>query len=711
MSVEEISDLGATPVVEVKNLTVRVRRGSKWVTLLQDLNYRLDTAECLAIVGESGAGKSIGARAALGLLDPRRFKVTGSVRFDGREVLGLSAGRWRRQVAGMAALVFQSPGPSLNPTMSVGQQIVEAMLNGAGRTGEPRFRRDSLAGRAAKNRARERAVELMRDVGIAAPEDRFAAFPHELSGGMKQRIVIAIALACNPRVIFCDEPTSSLDVTTQAAIMDLLDRLRVEKGISTVVITHDLALAASRAGRVLVMYGGQPVEVLPSAGIARSARMPYTRALIRAVPDIVMSGAPPEPIQGLPPDPADPPPGCPFAPRCAFVQNDCRTKRPPMAQLSDGHLASCWHPLEPDRTQPPQTRNDAAATAAELEAPRPAAPDGRPLLQLVDVEQRFRSRGGAMVSALDKVSLTIHQGETFGLVGETGSGKSTLARSVLGTPGPYGGQVLLNGEVMSGANRSGKVQMVFQDPYAALDPRWSVERSVGEPLIGLGLRHGTVRRRRIAEVLHQVGLSVSRFGHRMSTELSGGQAQRVAIARALVARPELLVLDEPVTGLDVSVQAQILALLFKLKSELSLTSLLIAHDLAVVRILADRTGIIYLGRICETGPTEELFEHPAHPYTAALLTAIPPGLSQSDVVERAPLLGEQPSPLNPPSGCRFRTRCVHAQDTCAQVVPELREVAPGHEVACHFPLFGSPGTPGARTAGQEMPSVTKVGEL
>jgi oligopeptide/dipeptide ABC transporter ATP-binding protein len=352
------------------------------------------------------------------------------------------------------------------------------------------------------------------------------------------------------------------------------------------------------------------------------------------------------------------------------------------------------------RTSPP------AAGQAAPEAPASDGGDATATrLRVTDLVQEFTVKGSrpfarAQVSAVAGVSFSIARGETFALVGETGSGKTTIARALLASPPAASGSVTLNGRPLPvgkrakpGAAQGGSgIQMVFQDPFGALDPRWTIAGSVAEPLITAGVTDPTERRRRVAEIMHLVGLDVSRFAQRLPRELSGGQAQRAAIARALIAEPDLLILDEPVTALDVSVQAQILALLFMLRQRLSLTSLLIAHDLAVVRALADRTAIMYLGRICETAPTAELFRSPAHPYTAALLSAIPPGL-RSDPNrggvqrERVRITGRQPSPLNPPSGCRFRTRCPIAQDTCAEAVPELRELAPGHEVACHFPLL------------------------
>jgi oligopeptide/dipeptide ABC transporter ATP-binding protein len=323
-----------------------------------------------------------------------------------------------------------------------------------------------------------------------------------------------------------------------------------------------------------------------------------------------------------------------------------------------------------------------------------AAEPAEPVLDCVEVVQEFRVKGEkpfqrAVVSAVAGVSFQVLRGETFALVGETGSGKSTLARAVIGAPPAVGGTIRVSGKPVGKRGASG-VQMVFQDPYAALDPRWPVARTVAEPLVTAGVEGREQRRQIVAEILHLVGMSVAQFGARKPRELSGGQAQRVAIARALVSQPDLVILDEPVTALDVSVQAQIVRLLFDLKQRLALTCLLIAHDLAVVRTLADRTGILYLGRLCEVAPTEELFSAPAHPYTAALLSAIPPSLTDSSPsvepsCER--LVGEQPSPLDPPSGCRFRTRCMHAQDKCAELVPEMRSIGPGRTVACHFPLI------------------------
>jgi oligopeptide/dipeptide ABC transporter ATP-binding protein len=361
-------------------------------------------------------------------------------------------------------------------------------------------------------------------------------------------------------------------------------------------------------------------------------------------------------------------------------------------------------------TRQPMTRQNgskaagsAPATDAAVPADDAAAPAGA-LLQVTDLVQEFTVKGSkpfqrGRVSAVAGVSFGIAHGETFALVGETGSGKTTIARALLASPPALSGSITLGGRPLpvgrrakpAAAHGGSGIQMVFQDPFGALDPRWTIARSIAEPLVTAGITDQAERRRRVAEIMHLVGLEASQFAQRLPRELSGGQAQRAAIARALVAEPDLLILDEPVTALDVSVQAQILALLFTLRQRLSLTSLLIAHDLAVVRALADRTAIMYLGRMCETARTTDLFRSPAHPYTAALLSAIPPGLRGGAKRERVRITGRQPSPLNPPSGCRFRTRCPAAQQTCAEVVPQMREIAPGHVVACHFPLASAAG--------------------
>jgi peptide/nickel transport system ATP-binding protein len=690
------------PILRVSGLTVALRQPAKR-TIVEDFSATVAHGGSMTIVGRSGTGKSLSVKAMLGLLDPHTFEVSGSVMLAGQDILSMAPRRRRRFISRTASLVFQNPTSALNPTMTVGRQIAEVMAH----TG-PRSKRISQA------EAHTRAIGLMRDVGIANPELRFDAFPHQLSGGMRQRIVIAIALACNPVIMFCDEPTSSLDVTTQALVMDLLEELRRTRGIATVLVTHDLALASSRVDDVTVMHGGRVVESLPSAAFALRAKMPYTRDLIQAVPNSADRRLPIV-IEVRPGRSRAVASGCSYQPYCEFADATC-AELPPLRHLSEDHRLRCWHPVETGGTASAESAAETLTAERTTTTPAPAsAPDERlaadsptPLLEVRDLVRDFKvfARGTVRrerVSALAGVSFEVREGETLAIVGETGSGKSTLARSIFGATPAQAGDVVISGERLYRSGRRRKlrvplghlVQMVFQDPISALDPRWTVGRLVAEPL--LAGPHYNVRQRRelVAEMLALVGLNAEEHGDRLAGALSGGEAQRVAIARALVSSPRLLICDEPVTALDVSVQAQIVRLLAELKQRLSLTYLLIAHDLDVVSVLADRVATMYLGRLCEVGPTEQIFAKPAHPYTAALISAIPPAVDATEeeraqlANRRVRLLGEPPSPTDPPSGCRFRTRCPLATELCAGVQPEMREIAPGHRVACHFPLIGA----------------------
>jgi oligopeptide/dipeptide ABC transporter ATP-binding protein len=662
------------PILDIKHLTVRLRRVPGDVTILDDVSYSVRQGEALAIVGESGAGKSVSTRAVLDLLDDRRFSIEGSVRLDGQELLTMSRKQRRQHISSVASLVFQDPTRALNPSMRIGPQIAEAIYKVRGR-----------GPRCNKKQAEVRALELLRAVGIADPEERFHAYPHQLSGGMRQRVVIAVAIACSPKIIFCDEPTSGLDVTTQALIMDLLRDLRDRLGVAMVLITHDLSLAASRVDSVMVMYQGRLVEHLPSEGLFRNAAMPYTQALLRAMPRF--SGEVPEPMPTLPYRLRSAVTGCSYAPICPRAQDICRQQTPPLLALSAAHQARCFFA----GPAPADTARKAVSidTRTEAEGEREA------LLICDKVVREFPVRRGlfgrGVVSAVDQVSFEIKRGETLAIVGETGSGKSTLARAIIDASGSKSGRISIAGSELTGAGavsrrKRGKlVQMVFQDPLGALDPKWSVADLIAEPL-GENALSARQRRQQVAEILQRVGLSASEFGARLPRETSGGQAQRIAIARALVSSPDLVICDEPVTALDVSVQAQIIRLLFELKRDLNLTYLLIAHDLSVVRVLANRVATMYLGRFCEIGDTAEIFARPAHPYSAALLSAIPPHPDDTSERPRIRLLGEPPSPISPPSGCRFRTRCAYAQDVCAKVKPELLPHGPNRSIACHFPL-------------------------
>ncbi|HEY8552824.1 MAG TPA: ABC transporter ATP-binding protein, partial [Thermaerobacter sp.] len=602
------------------------------------------------------------------------------------------------------------------------------------------------------SQALARAEELLAMAGLPRPADRLRQYPHELSGGMRQRVLIAMALATPPRLVIADEPTTALDVTIQAQILALLDDLRRRTGAALLLITHNLGVVAELADRVYVMYGGRIAEAAPIRRLFVHPAHPYTRALLAAVPDPLATAArPPDPIPGDPPVPRRLPAGCPFAGRCPVAEPRCFTEVPPFRELAPGHVAACWllddadpssgpvvsadHPSAAppaesaarDRAAEPAQgprvrvtfgpaagslaradRSDASGgetSAAGMRTPsdaeratdaagRTAAEAGDALLRLEDVTTLFPVRRGwrkvQHLRAVDGVSLEVRRGETVGLVGESGCGKTTLGRTIVRLYRPARGRILFRGHDLATLDEPAlrplrrHLQMVFQDPYASLDPRMRVEDLIAEPLHLIpGLSRGE-QRERVRAMLARVGLRPEhalRYPH----EFSGGQRQRIGIARALVVEPELVVADEPLSALDVSVQAQILRLLASLQDELGLAYLLITHDLAVVRHVCRRVVVMYLGRVVEEAPVEELFARPLHPYTQALLAAIPvPDPVRARRRERRLIQGEPPDPLRPPSGCPFRTRCPLAQSRCADEVPVLRELAPGHRVACHL---------------------------
>ena len=487
---------------------------------------------------------------------------------------------------------------------------------------------------------------------------------------MRQRVAIAIALSCEPKLLIADEPTTALDVTVQAQILDLLAREQQRRHMAMILITHDLGVVAGRTDEVAVMYAGRIVERAPTPLLFSRMRMPYTAALLAAMPKLDSPPHTPLPaIAGRPPDPTRPLTGCSFAPRCRYADARCRAAKPPL-----GRSRARRHALR------------------LLASARPVRGRGRmtPLLSIENLTVEY-AVGGKTLFAVSDVSLEVGRGETLGLVGESGCGKSTLGRAVLQLRRPTAGRVTfdgteltrLGGEALRLMRR--RLQLIFQDPIASLNPRRSIGDIVAEPLVIIGVKDRGERERRVREVLAAVGLDPDLVMGRLPHEFSGGQCQRICIARALILEPELVICDEPVSALDVSIRAQILNLLEDMKRRYGLTLLFIAHDLAVVKAVSDRIAVMYLGRLCEVGPTEQLFARPAHPYTALLLEAIPvPDPTVRPAVNVA--VGEPPSPLDPPSGCRFRTRCPRADALCAAEVPELREIDGGQFAACHHPL-------------------------
>ncbi|MEV4223984.1 ABC transporter ATP-binding protein [Nonomuraea sp. NPDC049725] len=667
-----------SPVLEVDGLEVAFGD----VPVVRGLSYELRAGEVLGIVGESGAGKSVAAAAVLGLLPPEA-KVAGSVRLHGRELVGASERELARVRGRSVSMVFQDPLSALTPVYRVGDQIAEAVR---------------AHHRVTREQAAVKAVDLLDLVGIPDPARRALAFPHEFSGGMRQRALIAMAVANDPDVIICDEPTTALDVTVQAQVLEVLKKAQRRTGAAIVLITHDLGVVAGFADRVLVMYAGRPVEVGDVDDVYYRTRMPYTAGLLGSVPRVDGGGRRPlVPIEGGPPEPGRLPPGCPFAPRCPMRVEACDDREPPLFEVEAGHRAACIRWADVHRAD---VRRDGAERPAPPREPVTRRP--RTVLEVEGLVKRypltrgtlFRRRTGT-VHAVAGISFDIREGETLGLVGESGSGKTTALTQILELARPEEGRIVVLGRDtarLTPAQRAAirrDMQVVFQDPAASLDPRMTVHDILAEPL--RAHRRGAPEGR-VAELLALAGLDPA-CAARHPRELSGGQCQRVAIARALALEPRLLVLDEPVSALDTSIRAGVLNLLGALKDRLGLSYLFVAHDLAVVRHLADRVAVMQLGRIAEIGRAEAVYASPAHPYTQALLSAVPlPDPVRERSRERILLDGEPPSPADPPSGCRFRTRCptfrgvltAEERSLCVETEPEVRPLGEDQAAACHY---------------------------
>ncbi|HEY1642073.1 MAG TPA: ABC transporter ATP-binding protein [Streptosporangiaceae bacterium] len=680
------------PVLEIDDLHVELRLRQATVRALDGVSLTVGPGECLGLVGESGCGKTMTALSVLQLL-PAGGQVTGGqVRLAGREISALGEPDMRRVRGNEVGMIFQDPMSALNPMMTVGDQIAESV----------RVHR-----RASRAAARERAVEALGLVGMPRPAERAGQYPHQLSGGMRQRAMIAIALACEPKLLIADEPTTALDVTIQQQILELIDQLRAQLGMAVVLVTHDLGVIAGRADRVAVMYAGKVVETTSTAALFTSPRHPYTEALFAALPEKAAgSAAPLYSIPGAPPDLTRPATACAFAPRCQRAQDQCREAEPGPAGDPLMHAYRCFFPVGAAAEDPGPGGGAPKDGLAVTEAPRdpPARPPSlagpAPLLQVDGLTKDFPAGGGTLrrrraglVSAVAEVSFGIAAGETFGMVGESGCGKTTIGRMIAGLERPTAGSVILDGENLTAMppgerrRRSAHVQLMFQDSGAAMDPLMRAGSVLREPLAIQRRGSRAEQRARVAGILAEVGLPPA-WAERFPHEFSGGQRQRLGLARALILRPRLIVADEPVSALDVSIQAQVLNLMRDLQRDHGLTYLFISHDLSVVRYLADRIGVMYLGKLVETGPAAQVYDRPAHPYTRGLIDAVPVATAQAEQARgRAGVTGELPSAVRPPSGCRFRTRCPRAQDLCARQEPPLRSfTAAGQQAACHFPL-------------------------
>jgi peptide/nickel transport system ATP-binding protein len=663
----------ASSLLEVDDLHVQFQTSRGVVRAVEGLSFHIDPGEVVAIVGESGSGKSVSALSIMRLLPRLTGRIPkGRVMFEGRNLLDLSDEQMREIRGREISMIFQEPMTSLNPILTIGLQITEPLTIHLGMSAEE---------------ARARAIELLGLVGIPDPGRRLEQYPHQFSGGMRQRVMIAIGLACNPKLIIADEPTTALDVTIQAQILELMKDLSRKLNIALIVITHNLGVVARYADRVIVMYASRLVEEGDADDVFHHPRHPYSMGLLRSVPRLDRPrGNKLETIEGLPPNAASPPPGCRFAPRCPYKIAICETE-PGLIRTDTGGLSRCHRIAEIAEGKLTWAAAGAGSTLTE-------AKTGEPLLTVRNLTKNFEVRGGlrgasGTVRAVQDVSFDIYPGETLGLVGESGCGKTTVGRLILRLEDKTSGELRFEGMDLSAASASDmkavrrKIQVIFQDPYSSLNPRMTVGQIIGEPLHVYKLVPGRKEElARVAQLLEQVGLRpemAARYPH----QLSGGQRQRVGIARALAMEPSFIVCDEAVSALDVSIQGQIINLLEDLQRRLGLAYLFIAHDLAVVRHISMRVVVMYFGRVMEVADRDAIYRDPLHPYTKVLLDAAPiPDPTIEKGREPRLIKGELPSHLSPPSGCVFNTRCPMASEECRQIVPPLEEKRPGHFAAC-----------------------------
>jgi oligopeptide/dipeptide ABC transporter ATP-binding protein len=682
-----------SPLLEIDDLRVEFATPRGMLRAVDGISLTIAPGEVRGLVGESGSGKSTVALSILRLLGPGGRVGGGSIRFRGQDLLRLPEPRLRELRGNRIAIVFQDPLTSLTPSMRIGEQLTETIV------AHRRVRRAE---------AQRRSIELLDQVGISDPAARTRQFPHQLSGGMRQRVSLALALSCSPDLLILDEPTTALDVTIQAQILDLIEKLRDSLSLSVLFITHDLGVIVRICDSVSVLYGGRIIEQGPLAGLFRQPLHPYTKGLLASVPTLASDrrGQRLPFIQGRVPDLIDAPRGCIFAARCPFAEARCDDVQR-LAPAGGQRLVACWKADELDSTPWPLQRPPAAVQQRHAEAATNAS-----ALTVQDLTKDYTLTGfwdslhmehsGAglprivarptKLRAVDGVSLTITPGETLGLVGESGCGKSTLARAIVGLVQPSAGQIRLDGRA-SGAMSPAElkryrkdVQIIFQNPDSSLNPRMTIRQILARPLELYGLADGRQIDARVSSLLETVQLSAvhaSRYPH----QLSGGEKQRVGIARALAAEPRLIICDEPISALDVSVRASILNLLQDLKEQFALAYLFIAHDLAVVRHISDRIAVMYRGRIVELGTVDEIFAPPYHPYTQALLSAIPLVDYAERKRRRIHLGGSVVARAPGAPGCNFADRCQwKIGAVCDTVTPPDQRIGPDRWIHCHHEL-------------------------
>ena len=662
------------PLLTVTNLQVELGAPTRPVRPVDGVSFTLPAGQTLALVGESGCGKSMTALACMRLLPAGGRIAAGTVHLGGTALHALPETRMRDIRGNHLAMIFQEPATSLNPVMTVGDQIGEVLVRHRGLHGQPAW---------------DEAERLLAAVGIPDPRRRLAEYPFQLSGGMKQRVMIAIALAGDPQVLIADEPTTALDVTIQAQVLDLLAELQARRGMGMLLITHDLGVVARMAHQVGVMYAGELVETGAREAFFAEPLHPYSRKLFAALPTAAQRGRALETLSGQVPRLGEKRAGCRFAERCPQVHDRCRSTVPAMHAVGAARQVRC-HLYDPATG-----RQEWAATPPPAAIAPAAPPAGGKALDVDALQVHFPVRRGLFrrvvghVKAVDGVSLQVPAGQTLALVGESGCGKTTAGKALLqlvpatGGRASYGGQALLGLSPREWQPLRRELQMIFQDPFSSLNPRMRVGEILEEGMLALGVEPDPrARAARIDALLSRVGLSPEMRG-RFPHEFSGGQRQRIAIARALAVSPSLIVCDEPTSALDVSVQAQILNLLRELQAEYGLSYLFITHNLAVVDYLAHHVAVMYLGRIVERGRAEEILTDPRHPYTRMLLAAVP-RLDAAGATGGTAAAGDMPSPLDPPSGCHFHPRCSEATERCRTDYPEDRALSETRMVRCHW---------------------------
>jgi len=659
-------------VLRVEDLRMYLGTGSTPVRAVDGIDFHINEGETLALLGESGCGKSMTALSLMRLLPSVGRVREGRVMYMGRDLLTLAEADMRRIRGSGISMIFQEPQTSLNAVLTVGEQIRESLRAHQG-----------LAGR----RAKEQAVDLLRQVGIPSPERRVDEYPHQLSGGMKQRVMIAIALANEPELLIADEPTTAVDVTIQAQVLDLIRRLQKERGMAVLLITHDLGVVSEVADRVAVMYAGQIIEQADREAFFQDPKHPYSRKLFDSLPAMNKRDQPLYVIKGFVPSLQTDFQGCRFASRCDHVMPVCRQKDPSTYQVEGGEVACFLY--SPSHGHAPAETAEGAAIKPIAGRRREAA---GALLDVSGLKVHFPIKAGVLkrtvghVYAVDGVDVNIPTGRTLALVGESGCGKTTAGKGILQLVRATAGSVRFEGRELTTMTaselrrRRTEFQIIFQDPFASMNPRMMVGDIIAEGLRAQRIGGAQGQGARVAELLDMVGLksdSADRYPH----EFSGGQRQRICIARALAVDPKLIVCDEPTSALDVSVQAQILNLLRDLQDELGLSYLFITHNMSVVAYLAHEVAVMYLGRIVEQGPVETVLTSPSHPYTQALLSAVP-SIEPDEERRVIRLAGDMPSPSHPPSGCYFHPRCPHAMEVCKQRYPGYTELGASHRASC-----------------------------